>query len=251
MKTVYIPKGETVCYENLETERLVVMGCLKVTYGISAKTISGNGVLFAQAIYADDIRAREIDAASVICNRLLANQAQVQELIASESAAVSTFLAAQTVKTGRLTVTVSEVDEVEAEEVVNLGAKKRSLFGLLLISALRSLWAILTAPAVRETKTVDKQETHDDDHHGGSPSDDGDPVMREKIAETVREIMEQQKASATPTKEGAASPDMAQMQNIFQLLRDQGCMLQIVPGKSEDVTPFFGFEAEKSASGAA
>lgn len=31
MKTVYIPKGETVSYETLETDRLVVKGCLKVT----------------------------------------------------------------------------------------------------------------------------------------------------------------------------------------------------------------------------
>ena len=244
MKTVYIPKGETVCYESLETERLVVMGCLKVTYGISSKTISGDGVLFAQTIHADDIRARELDAGSVICNCLMANQVQVQELIAVESAAVSTFLAAQTVKTGRLTVTVSEVDEVEAEEVVNMGAKKRSLFGLLLISALRSLWAVLTVPAAREVKAADKQKTHDDDNHrGGNAGDDDDPVMREKIAKTVREIMEQQKASAVAPKEGAASPDIAQMQNIFQLLRDQGCMLQIVPGKPEDVTPFPDFNA--------
>ena len=244
MKTIYIPKGETVCYESLETERLVVMGCLKVTYGISAKTISGDGVLFAQTIHADDIRAREIDAGSVICNRLLANQAQVQELVAVERAAVSTFLAAQTVKTARLTVTASEVDEVEAEEVVNLGAKKRSLFGLLLISALRSLWAILTAPAAREVKPLKKQNTHDDDdYRGGSAGDDDDPVMREKIAKTVREIMEKEKASATAPNEGAASPDMAQMQNIFQMLRDQGCMLQIVPGKPEDITPFPDFNA--------
>lgn len=31
MKTVYIPKGETVRYETLATDRLVVKGCLKVT----------------------------------------------------------------------------------------------------------------------------------------------------------------------------------------------------------------------------
>ena len=31
MKTVYIPKGETVRYETLTTDRLVVKGCLKVT----------------------------------------------------------------------------------------------------------------------------------------------------------------------------------------------------------------------------
>ena len=41
MKTVYIPKGETVHYESLVTEHLVVHGHLHVTYGIKAKTITG------------------------------------------------------------------------------------------------------------------------------------------------------------------------------------------------------------------
>ena len=34
MKTVYIPAGETVKYESLVTENLVVDGCLKVVYGV-------------------------------------------------------------------------------------------------------------------------------------------------------------------------------------------------------------------------
>ena len=45
MKTVYIPKGETVHYESLVTEHLVVHGHLHVTYGIKAKTITGKGVI--------------------------------------------------------------------------------------------------------------------------------------------------------------------------------------------------------------
>ena len=40
MKTVYIPKGETVRYESLTTEHLVVHGCLEVTRGIKARTIA-------------------------------------------------------------------------------------------------------------------------------------------------------------------------------------------------------------------
>ena len=122
MKTIYIPKGETVCYETLETERLIVHGCVRVTYGIHARVIIGNGVIVAGTIEADDIRVRCIDCASVICKRLIANNVQTPELIASESAAVSTFLSAAYVKTGRLTVAVSEVDEVDAGEVVNLSA---------------------------------------------------------------------------------------------------------------------------------
>ena len=38
MKNVYIPRGETVCYETLETDYLVVKGCLKVAHSLKAKT---------------------------------------------------------------------------------------------------------------------------------------------------------------------------------------------------------------------
>ena len=100
MKTVYVPAGETVSYESLETERLVVMGCLKVTYGIKAKTISGSGVICAGSVEADDIRIDDVEASSVICKHFLAKRAKMPELFASESAAVSCFLSAAYVETG-------------------------------------------------------------------------------------------------------------------------------------------------------
>ena len=39
MKTIYIPKGETVQYEVLSADRLVVRGCLRVADSIHAKYI--------------------------------------------------------------------------------------------------------------------------------------------------------------------------------------------------------------------
>ncbi len=66
MKTVYIPRGETVSYESLETDRLVVKGCLKVAYGIHARTISGGGVITAGTVSADEIRVDDLEADSVI-----------------------------------------------------------------------------------------------------------------------------------------------------------------------------------------
>ena len=50
MKTVYIPKGETVHYESLTTEHLVVHGRLHVTYGVKAQSITGSGVIDAGSI---------------------------------------------------------------------------------------------------------------------------------------------------------------------------------------------------------
>ena len=144
MKTVYIPKGETVSYETLETDRLVVKGCLKVAYGIKAKTISGGGMITAGTVSADDIRVDDLEAASVTCQRLIAKRVQTPELFAFESAAVSCFLSSAFVATGKLTVALSEIDEVKADEVIHLKPKKRSLFRLLLASALRSFWTSLT-----------------------------------------------------------------------------------------------------------
>ena len=158
MKTVYIPKGETVRYETLETDRLVVKGCLKVTYGIKARTISGGGMITAGTVSADDIRVDDLEAASVTCQRLIAKRVQTPELFAFESAAVSYFLSSAYVAAGKLTVALSEIDEVQADEVIHLKPRKRSLFRLLLASALRSFWTSLTArpqkPEVMDTDFV-------------------------------------------------------------------------------------------------
>ena len=74
MKTVYIPKGETVRYESLTTEHLVVHGCLEVAGGIKARTITGLGTISAGTIDADVIRVDDVEAGSIVCKRLLAKR---------------------------------------------------------------------------------------------------------------------------------------------------------------------------------
>lgn len=146
MKTVYVPKGETVSYENLATEHLVVEGCLKVACDLKVKHISGSGFIEAGRVMADDIRADDLECVSVVCDRLIAKRVETSELFASEGAAVSCLLAADFVKTKRLAVALSDIDEVRADEVVNLTQKKRGLFRFLLASSLRSWWVRFTAP---------------------------------------------------------------------------------------------------------
>lgn len=51
-----------------------------------------------------------------------------------------------TMKAGRLFVGLSDIDEVQADEIINLRQKKRSLFRFRLAAGLRSLWLKLTAP---------------------------------------------------------------------------------------------------------
>lgn len=216
MKTIYIPKGETVSYENLVTDRIVVKGCLKVLDGIKAKTISGNGMIYAGSISADDIRVDDLETVSVTCKRLIAKRVQTPQLIASESAAVSCYLAASYVETGKLTVAASEICEAKAEEIIHLTPKKRTLFGLLLASALRSLWARLTAPAAQN-----------------------DPVDAEW-----------QPVAEKPVKEEAPKakdPELDRFVAIFNFLRDSGYTLKILPGTPEENAPVFDFNHGEAA----
>ena len=217
MKTVYIPKGETVRYETLATDRLVVKGCLKVTYGIKARTISGGGMITAGTVSADDIRVDDLEAASVTCQRLIAKRVQTPELFAFESAAVSCFLSSAFVATGKLTVALSEIDEVKADEVIHLKPRKRSLFRLLLASALRSVWLSLTAPR---------------------------PAGEVMDAE-YRQIREEPPAEKPEKPAEPRDEELERFVAIFQLLRSSGYTLKIIPGTPEENAPTFDFLTEQ------
>ena len=212
MKTVYIPKGETVHYESLATEHLVVHGRLHVTYGVKAQSITGSGVIDAGSINADTVCIDDVESGTVICKRLIAKRVQAPEVFASESAAVSCFLSAAYVETGKLTAAISEVDEVVAQEVVNLTPKKRTLFGTLFASMLRSFWMALTVPGqkaeVLDAEFVPAQEGHTEtvQNEGSaefSASDQSAPEVEEKQEETVDE-------------------ELNRIVGLFKLSREQG-----------------------------
>lgn len=216
MKNIYIPKGKTVSYENLVTDHIVVKGCLKVLDGINAKSITGSGIIYAGSVSADDIRVDDLEAASVTCKRLIAKRVQTPQLIASESAAVSCYLASSYVETGKLTVAASEICEAKAEEIIHLTPKKRTLFGLLLASALRSLWTRLTVPAAQN-----------------SPVDaEWQPVAEKPVKE-----------EAPKTKD----PELDRFVAMFNFLRDSGYTLKILPGTPEENAPVFDFNHGEAA----
>lgn len=225
MKTIYIPKGETVCYENLVTDHIVVKGCLKVLQDIKAKSITGGGVIYAGSVSADSIHVDELESASVTCRCLLAKRVQTPQLIASESAAVSCYLAASYVETGKLTVAASEICEAKFEEVVHLTPKKRSLFGLLLVSALLSLWTSLTAPAA-QSKPLDA---------AWKPVEE----PSEKPVEPVEDASE-------PKDE-----ELARFVAMFRMLRESNYTLKIIPGTPEENAPQFDFTSGRITRSAA
>ena len=232
MKTIYIPKGESIHYESLATEHLVIHGHLHVDNGIKAKTITGGGTINAGTVDADVIRVDDVESGSIVCKRLLAKRVQAPEVFASESAAVSSFLSAAYVETGRLTVALSEIDEVNAQEVINLTPKKRTLLGTLLASLLRSFWTVLTVHGQRAPSIMAAYESVQENE------------APEAEAETVP--MEQVTSGPEPVDE-----ELNRIVGIFKLAREQGYTLKLIPGTPEENAPVFDFEHERILRNAA
>jgi len=236
MKKVFIPAGESRSYETLVTEHLVVDGHLNVVNGLKAKTISGTGVITAGEVSADVCHIGELETATAIFRKLMARRVSAAEVFASDCACVTHFLSAAYVETGRLTVSVSEIDKVNADEIITL-QKKRGMFGALVASSLRAFWLDLTVPIDdymdAEFEPVDK-----------SKDTSIDPAVQKEIARTVRQILAEQE------KEAAASePDedfeLKRVISTFKLLRDKGYTLRILPKTPEENAPVFDLEKKQ------
>lgn len=146
------------------------------------------------------------------------------------------------VETGKLTVTLSEIDTVNAAEIINLTPKKRTLFGTLLASAFRSIWTVLTVPGQKELKATA----------------DVDDNVREAVVEPVQEEKQESVAAqAAPcATEDIAEPEPADEElnrivGIFKLAREQGYTLKLIPGTPEENAPVFDFEHERILRNAA
>lgn len=226
MKTIYIPKGETVCYDTLNTENLVVKGTLHVIGDLRAKHIGGKGIIMAGSISADDIRASDLESANIVCKRLIAERVYASEVVASESAAVSCYLTAALVTAGRLTVAANEVNEVQAEQVINLRPKMRTMFGALLASALRTFWLALVTPKTT-AEVLDAEYT---------------PVPE---ASTTEPTADESTASAAPEAVESADFELQRLIAQFKLARESGYTLKLVPGTPEENAPVFDLETER------
>lgn len=139
MKKLYIPHGETVTRNSLYTDKIIVKGVLRVNGKVSAKEIVGGGIIEAQEIVCDDLHADQVTADFITAKRVAANKLFVQfECRASEAIAVKDFATAEYVSTGKLSVTLSDIQACDADEVVIL-KQKHSLMGLLWASWWRGL----------------------------------------------------------------------------------------------------------------
>ena len=224
MKTVYIPKGESRTYENLVTDIVIVHGHLHITHSLKAKKVIGKGVVEAGDVSADIVSLDDLDCARVTCRRLLAKRVNSAEVFASDSVVASCFLGSAYVRTGKLTTAISEIDVVDAEEIVNLRPRKHGMLVTLLASALRSFWTFLTCSDADDDAMDAQFETIRE-----KKDQDPMPVTREEIAKTVREIMAQDEDDF----------ELKRMIAEFKLLREQGFTLKIIPGTPEENAPRF------------
>lgn len=251
MKALIIPKGETRTYESLVIDNIVVSGHLNVVNGIKAKNITGHGVITAGSVSADVVAADEVETESVVCKRFLAKRATAAEVFASESAAVSCFLSAAYVETGKLTVAAHEIGELKAGEVVQLTPRKRGLLLTLIASMLLSLWLTVKSAAAEKLSALVTEHEDEDDSPEAAPEQAGvDPAVREMIAKTVREVMDERRVDAAD----AIDPDDFELKRVigmFQLLRKQGYTLRVVPGTPEENAPVYDFEKKGQSRPAA
>ena len=236
MKKVFIPAGESRSYETLVTEHLVVDGHLNVVNGLKAKTISGTGVITAGEVSADVCHIGELETATAIFRKLMARRVSAAEIFASDCACVTHFLSAAYVETGRLTVSVSEIDKVNADEIITL-QKKRGMFGALVASSLRAFWLDLNAPIDdymdAEFEPVDK-----------SKDTSIDPAVQKEIARTVRQILKEQEKEAS-ISEPDEDFELKRVISTFKLLRDKGYTLRILPKTPEENAPVFDLEKKQ------
>ena len=236
MNKVFIPAGESRSYETLITEHLVVDGHLNVVNGLKAKTISGNGVITAGEVSADVCHIGELETATAILRKLMARRVSAAEIFASDCACVTHFLSAAYVETGRLTVSVSEIDKVKADEIITL-QKRRGMLGALLASSLRAFWLDLTAPIDdymdAEFEPVDK-----------SKDTSIDPAVQKEIARTVRQILAEQEKEAAAS-ESDEDFELKRVISTFKLLRDKGYTLRILPKTPEENAPVFDLEKKQ------
>ena len=200
-------------------------------------------MLSAGTTSADVICLDELETGSIFCRRLLARRVQTPELFASDSAAVSCFLSAAYVETGKLTVSISETDEVKADEVIHLKPKRAVRIATLLLSALRSFWTGLTARnGWYEPMDADYMPAESVPEAAGQSG-----AVPEVNADTAHILATDAKPEAGQTPEAEDEPDeeLNRVIGLFKLARESGYTLRLIPGTPEENAPAFNFQEQR------
>lgn len=139
MKKIYVPAGETMSLSELHTELVIVHGTLKVTGQLTAKRIEGKGIVEADEISCDSLCvhpaiAEVVDSVKIAVRKLLVESVHADEII------VTDYLATPYLLARRVSMTLSDVKECVADEIIALPPKKRGMLRMLFAAWWRSLW---------------------------------------------------------------------------------------------------------------
>lgn len=219
MKNLYVPEGETLHYETLACQNIVVDGVLQVDEALYSKTISGKGFLDAGTISARQVVAMDIECATLIADVLVAERVCAAEVILSGSAVVSCYLEAEYVEVPKLTVAKSNIGTLKAEDVINLSEKKRGIFGTLAAAFLNRLYLEVLRNAPVDAPFVTANATEDD---VGSDSQ----RQPERADECVSDLNPDSGTYMDADLENDF--EFKRLKAMYRLLKDYGYTLRIV-----------------------
>lgn len=236
MKKLFVPRGESVAYQSIHTDELVVKGYLEVDDDIRARHISGDGIIVAGSISADTLVMDEVEAGVVTADKIVAHRMTAPEC-RGKVILVTGYLGAERVKAGKLTVGLSDIREVEADEVVNLSGKRHSLLGALVLSWLRCKWMDLRRRSEKEKPQDSEQASSDTTDTGDTTSSAGSGIVELRPSADVADKWD---------PEDAEDFEFLRLKGLYSLLKDQGFALRLIP-IDDPAKPGTGAAAEKAA----
>lgn len=193
MKKVFIPKGETVVYDELNTGVIVVKGTLKVTGKLTASFIQGGGGrVEAEEIQCDTIEVGTVQAEILTARKVVGKKLFIRDCIATDAVMATDFIESLHVLTKFLYISLSSISQCDAEEIIMLSQKKRGLLRMLFVSKMRSMWVSTfhskrAAPAGESRRHKKNNEVlcRDTEIDLVEPED----IYNEGASQTVAEIM--------------------------------------------------------------
>lgn len=235
MKKLYIPKGVTRHYEYLESENIIVEGCLKVEGIIKARHISGHGIIEAGAISTRTITAMDIDSAHIVAEELMAERVCAAEVHISGAALVSCRLESQLVEADKLTLNDCDIGELRCDNVVNLPAKHRSLLGTLLASSLRSLWCSW----FRRVPKDGKNQTMDTDWkpQSGREQPASQPIPEAPAAQVSQPAPEDNASFGAAYQDLEDDFEFKRLAALYRLNKGKGFYLRLFPLEASSELP--------------
>lgn len=173
MKRIYVPKGETVTYNNLNTGNAVVKGTLIVNGLFTAKHIQGKGKVQAEEIQCDTIEVDTVQADIVTARKVVGKKLFIRDCRATDAVMAVDFIESIRVMTKTLYMSLSSISECEADEIIILKQKNRGLLRMLMASKLRCISMSLFKPKAEK-------------------NDNAEPFEADKTDTVVNEIKPQQ-----------------------------------------------------------